>query len=89
MVGRPLSWFGAPTDPRKPVFIRTLGETMPGSVRGIEVKEKAGMATYIAIEDLSGLISLVQMGVLEIHPWGAGEIVSIGPTAYLRHRSGG
>ena len=28
---------------------------------------------YIVIDDLAGLISLVQLGVLEIHPWGSRE----------------
>ncbi len=42
-------------------------------MRGIEVKEKAGSAAYLVIDDLAGLISLVQLGVLEIHPWGSRE----------------
>ena len=46
---------------------------MPKAVRGISIKEKHGTATYILIDDLAGLVSLVQMGVLEIHPWGSRE----------------
>ena len=46
---------------------------MPEAVRGIPIKEKAATATYIVIDDVAGLISLVQMGVLEIHPWGSRE----------------
>ena len=46
---------------------------MPEAVRGIPIKEKAGTATYIVIDDLPGLISLVQIGVLEIHPGGSRE----------------
>ena len=71
-----------PDGSRKPCFYQKhLGESMPEAVRGIPIKEKAGTATYIAIDDLAGLISLVQMGVLEIHPGGAGKIASTGPTA--------
>jgi bifunctional non-homologous end joining protein LigD len=72
VVARPLSLVRCPDGSAKPCFFqRHRGDTMPGSVNGITVKEKKGEATYIAIEDLSGLISLVQMGVLEIHPWGS------------------
>ena len=72
--GRPLSLVRCPDGSTKACFYQKhLGTTMPEAVRGIEIKEKAGMATYIAIDDLAGLISLVQMGVLEIHPWGCRE----------------
>ena len=72
--GRPLSLVRCPNGASKACFYqRHLGESMPEAVRGIRIKEQAGMATYIAIDDLAGLISLVQMGVLEIHPWGSRE----------------
>lgn len=32
---------------------------------------KAGRDPYVYIEDLDGLLALVQMNVVEIHPWGA------------------
>jgi bifunctional non-homologous end joining protein LigD len=70
--GRPLSLVRCPDGSKKPCFYQKhLGTTMPEAVRGITIKEKAGAATYIAIDDLAGVISLVQMGVLEIHPWGS------------------
>jgi bifunctional non-homologous end joining protein LigD len=72
VVDRPLSLVRCPDGSNKPCFFqRHLGSTMPETVSGIAVKEKSGEATYIAIENPSGLIALVQMGVLEIHPWGS------------------
>jgi bifunctional non-homologous end joining protein LigD len=72
--GRPLSLVRCPDGSRKACFYQKhLGETMPEWVRGIRIKEKNSNATYIAVDDLAGLISLVQMGVLEIHPWGSRE----------------
>jgi bifunctional non-homologous end joining protein LigD len=72
--GRPLSVVRCPDGSKKACFYQKhLGETMPEWVRGIPIKEKAGDATYIAIDDVPGLISLVQMGVLEIHPWASRE----------------
>ena len=36
----------------------------------MEVQEKSGRETYVAIDDVAGLVALMQLGVLEIHPWG-------------------
>jgi len=41
------------------------------AITRIEIAEKDGPATYMMIEDVRGLLGLIQMGVLEIHPWGA------------------
>jgi bifunctional non-homologous end joining protein LigD len=46
---------------------------MPDTLHGVDIKEKGSTQQYVAISDLAGLISLVQMGVLEIHPWPARE----------------
>jgi bifunctional non-homologous end joining protein LigD len=35
------------------------------------VKEKTKEEIYLTVKDLAGLVSLVQMGVLEIHTWGS------------------
>ena len=93
LAGRPLSLVRCPAGATKACFYQKhLGDTMPEAVRGIALKEKAGAATYIAIDDIAGLISLVQMGVLEIHPWGCREdrldrpdrlVVDIDPAADL------
>jgi bifunctional non-homologous end joining protein LigD len=70
VVGRPLSLVRCPEGSGKPCFFQKhLGATMPRAVRGITIKEKAGNGTSIVIDDLAGLISFVQLGVLEIHPW--------------------
>jgi bifunctional non-homologous end joining protein LigD len=41
---------------------------LSSSIRRVDVGEKQPM---LAIDDLDGLIALVQAGVLEIHPWGS------------------
>jgi bifunctional non-homologous end joining protein LigD len=41
---------------------------LSGSIRRVNVGEEQPM---LAIDDLDGLIALVQAGVLEIHPWGS------------------
>jgi bifunctional non-homologous end joining protein LigD len=40
-------------------------------VGSIDVDPSAAVDKYIVIDDVAGLVSLVQMGVLEFHPWSA------------------
>jgi len=44
---------------------------MPNGLLPIEVPIDGKRESYVMIEDLSGLLGLVQLGVLEIHPWGS------------------
>ena len=74
IVGQPLSLMRCPNGIKKSCFYQKhLGLSMPQSVAGIEINEGTGIATYLVIDDLTGLISLVQLGVVEIHPWGSRE----------------
>ncbi|MHC4414709.1 MAG: DNA ligase D [Planctomycetota bacterium] len=51
-------------------FQRQPGEGFPAAIRGVTVAEGASGDPYLLIDDRRGLLSLVQMGVLEIHTWG-------------------
>jgi bifunctional non-homologous end joining protein LigD len=69
IVERPLSLVRCPAGYNKECFFQKhawagLDTTL---VRRVRMGEDEGLA----IADLSGLLSLVQAGVLEIHPWGA------------------
>jgi bifunctional non-homologous end joining protein LigD len=44
---------------------------MPAYAERIQIREKNGTSTYVAIHDLKGLITLIQFGALEIHAWGS------------------
>jgi bifunctional non-homologous end joining protein LigD len=52
-------------------FQKHPGDTFGPPVKAVPVREKEGMANYIAVSNAKGLVSLVQMGVLEVHPWGS------------------
>jgi bifunctional non-homologous end joining protein LigD len=53
-------------------FQKHAGKGFGESVRRIDVKEAdGGMAEYFYLEDVSGLLSLVQMNAIEFHPWGS------------------
>ena len=72
VVDRPLTLVRCPRGHQKNCFYQKhLDEALPDTMRGIPIEEKEGKGIYVAIDDLAGLISLVQLGVLEIHPWGA------------------
>jgi bifunctional non-homologous end joining protein LigD len=74
IVGRPLTLVRCPQGARGECFYQKhLTESAPNAVRGVPVQEKGKRSKYVVVDDLSGLISLVQIGVLEIHPWPATE----------------
>jgi bifunctional non-homologous end joining protein LigD len=41
------------------------------AVKRFDVRDKSGVEEYMAVTDVAGLVSLVQMSVLEIHAWGS------------------
>lgn len=71
--GRPLSLVRCPQGRSGTCFYQKhLTESLPEALRGIEIAEEAGKKRiYVHVENLKGLISLVQIGALEIHPWGS------------------
>jgi bifunctional non-homologous end joining protein LigD len=72
VVKRPLSVVRCPQGHHKECFYQKhVTDALPDAVHGVQVEEEQGSNEYILINDLKGLISLVQMGVLEIHPWGS------------------
>jgi bifunctional non-homologous end joining protein LigD len=69
---RPLSLVRCPSGQGTACFYqRHVGPEASDRIKRVKVREKGGVRTYAYIEDLAGLIGLVQMGVLELHPWGS------------------
>jgi bifunctional non-homologous end joining protein LigD len=65
---RPLSLLRCPTGQSgEQFFQKHAGASVPEAVTRIEIDGEI----HLAIRDLAGLLSLVQIGVLEIHPWGS------------------
>jgi len=70
LIHRPLSLVRCPEGREGECFYQKHADrTVPASVPRVVVKE--GRTPYAMIEDLPSLISLVQIGVLEFHVWGA------------------
>jgi bifunctional non-homologous end joining protein LigD len=72
VVGRPLSVVRCPQGRSgKCFFQKHVTEQMGEAIRAVPIRERGGVKNYIAVEDRAGLITLIQFGVLELHPWGA------------------
>jgi bifunctional non-homologous end joining protein LigD len=54
-------------------FQKHLTGSLPDAVRAVMVPVKGKREEYVAVDDIAGVVALVQMGVLEIHPWPARE----------------
>jgi bifunctional non-homologous end joining protein LigD len=54
-------------------FQKHVGDTFPEAVGRVAIPEKEGdeAKLYGTVDSVAGLVALVQMGVLEIHLWGA------------------
>ncbi len=52
-------------------FQRHAGTHNSPHFQGLKVKGHGDNEPYMAIKDIKGLISLAQIGVVEIHPWGS------------------
>jgi bifunctional non-homologous end joining protein LigD len=71
VIDRPLTVVRCPEGHGQDCFFqKRVMEGMPGAIRGVRVKERHGSMMTMVIHDWDGLLGLVQMGVLEIHPWG-------------------
>jgi bifunctional non-homologous end joining protein LigD len=72
LAGRPLTLVRCPGGHGKPCFYQKhLGKGAPETIGEVDVPENGKTETYPVIADLAGLIGLVQMDVIEIHPSGA------------------
>lgn len=69
---RPLSLLRCPEGSRKTCFYQKhVGPGMPDVFDRVSIQEKSKTGDYPVVKNVAGLVALVQMGVLEIHPWGA------------------
>ena len=72
LANRPLSLLRCPEGYDKECFYQKhLSSGVPDVLGRVEIGEKSVTETYLVIENLAALIGIVQMGVLEIHPWGS------------------
>jgi bifunctional non-homologous end joining protein LigD len=72
IAGRPLSVIRCPDGVGKACFFQKHHTAGLEVVRFVRLKEEAGInANYLVVDDLAGVMELVQFSTLEFHPWGA------------------
>lgn len=69
---RPLSVLRCPSGVGKPCFVQKHMKPGIGDhVYPVRIREEDEVRDYLSVRDAEGLLDLVQMNVLEFHPWGA------------------
>jgi bifunctional non-homologous end joining protein LigD len=72
IIGRPLSVIRCPAGIERPCFFQKHLTSGLELVSTVKLKEESGInADYLVVEDLAGLMELVQFNALEFHPWGS------------------
>ena len=72
LAGRPIALLRCPEGQGEPCFFQKHAAAgTPDALRRIDIAEKNETEIYLIADDLPGLLSLAQMSVLEIHPWGS------------------
>jgi bifunctional non-homologous end joining protein LigD len=70
--GRPLTLVRCPEGHGSDCFYQKhANETVPDAIGRVKIPEGGKTAVYMVADSLSSVIGLVQMGVLELHTWGA------------------
>jgi bifunctional non-homologous end joining protein LigD len=68
---RPLTLVRCPQGRTRCFFQKHYTATLPPGIQPVDIVEKSKQSTYVYIEDLTGLLSTAQIGVLELHLWGS------------------
>ncbi|WP_440223979.1 DNA ligase D [Dokdonella sp. MW10] len=70
--GRPVSVLRCPDGAGSACFFQKhLGRGWGDHVHALPIEDSSGRSDYLCIHDERGLLELVQMNVLEFHPWGS------------------
>jgi bifunctional non-homologous end joining protein LigD len=71
VAGRPLTLVRCPNGRNKECFFQKhFTDNLPREIYSILIQEKEnGERPYLVIESIEGLMALVQLGTLELHPW--------------------
>jgi bifunctional non-homologous end joining protein LigD len=70
--GRPVSLLRCPSGVTDGCFFQKHAGQLPPQIRRVRIEEKrGGSADYLTIADRDGLLQAAQMGMIELHGWGA------------------
>ena len=70
LVGRPLTLLHCPGGLAAPCnYLRHAKAWGPSALRRVRVREKTKIGEYLVADNVEALVSLAQMGIVEIHTW--------------------
>jgi len=68
--GRPLTLVHCPAGVASPCqFLKHAKAWGPTALRRVRIEEKTKVGEYLVADDAAGVVSLAQMGIVEIHTW--------------------
>lgn len=71
LAGRPLTIVRCPDGRHKHCFYQKHSKDgQPPAIHRVPIEEDGETTQFMAVDDLAGLLGLVQLGALEIHTWG-------------------
>ena len=69
---RPLALVRCPSGTRGDCFFQKHPhDAVPTELETVDIEESSGVGTYVVANSIDAVIRLVQLGVLELHTWGA------------------
>lgn len=72
VAGRPLTFVRCPEGIADACFFQKHWTgTLPPTLDSVGIRQRDGRRPYVVVRDATGLVTLVQWGVLEVHLWGA------------------
>ncbi len=69
IANRPLSIVRCPDGNGRPCFFQKHVDHPTTGLYGVEVEDKSNKGEYLVIRDTVGLLTLIQLSALELHPW--------------------
>jgi len=70
--GRPLTLLHCPAGLAAPcMFLKHAKQWGPNALRRVQIQEKTKIGEYLVADNIEAVVSLAQMGIVEIHTWNA------------------
>ena len=70
VAGRPLTLVHCPVGLAEPcIYLKHAKAWGPSAIRRVKIEEKTKVGEYLVADSIEGVVSLAQMGIVEIHTW--------------------
>ena len=70
VAGRPLTLVHCPAGIASPCnFLKHAKAWVPSALRRVQIQEKTKIGEYLVADSIEAVVSLAQMGIVEIHTW--------------------